>query len=81
MGKNKLKTTHSNYHNGFVGTIPDEATYEGVKWGRMDWKPHVKDKMTAVTIPIEVFYRLIEMDKSVTVIPFEGEVWNNEKPE
>ena len=31
MGKNKLKAIHSNYHDGYVGKIPDEDMYEDVK--------------------------------------------------
>ena len=64
MSKNKPKATHSIFYDGFIGTIFDEEMYEDVKWGRKDWKPHIKSKMTAVTLPIEVFNRLMQMDKA-----------------
>jgi len=75
VSKNKLKATHDNtYYKGFNGIIKDEQMYEDVKNGIKDWKPHIKADMTAVTIPAEVFYRLMELDKAVTTIPFECEV-------
>lgn len=74
MSKNKLKTTHSTFYGGFVGTIKDEKMYEDVKNGNKDWKPHIKPQMTAVTIPAKVFYRLMELDKAVTAIPFECDI-------
>lgn len=75
MSKNKLKSIHSNtYFKGFNGIIADEQMYEDVKNGNKDWKPHTKADMVAVTIPAKVFYRLMELDKAVTTIPFECEV-------
>lgn len=68
MSKNRLKSIHSNFHNGFIGTISDEDIYEDVKNGNKDWKPHIKSKMTAITIPASVFYRLMELDKIVEKI-------------
>ena len=73
MSKYKPKARHSTYYNGFVGTILDEEMYEDVKSGKKDWETHIKANMKAVTIPIEVFHRLMKMDKTITTIPFEGE--------
>lgn len=75
MSKNKPKAIHSNtYYKGFIGKILDEEMYEDVKNGTKDWEPHTKADMVAVTIPVEVFYRLMELDKAVTTIPFECEI-------
>ena len=46
-----------------VGHIEDEITYEKVRHGIADWKPHIKAKLTHIRIPIAVFNRLIELDK------------------
>ncbi len=62
MSKNKVKALHNG--EGFTGKIVDEETYELVKVGKADWKPNVKAKMTHMTIPAEVFYRLMELDKA-----------------
>ena len=51
---------------GFIGQITDEAAYEGVKAGTLDWKPHVKAKMESIQIPVSLFYRLMELDKRST---------------
>lgn len=58
----KVKAIHD--RTGFVGQITDEAAYEGVKTGALDWKPHVKAKMESIQIPVSLFYRLMELDKS-----------------
>lgn len=73
MSKHRPKATHSTFFDGFIGQIRDEEMYEDVKNGKKDWKPHVKSQMKAVTIPIEVFNRLLKMDRTITTIPFEGE--------
>ena len=52
---------------GRIGRIDDEATYEKVRRGEADWKPHIKAKITHVQIPIAVFNRLIELDKQPIV--------------
>lgn len=59
--KAKPYTTFEYY--GRIGHIDDEVTYEKVKHGVTDWKPHIKAKLTHVLIPIAVFNRLIELDK------------------
>ena len=59
--KAKPYTTFENY--GTVGHIDDEVTYEKVRHGVADWKPHIKAKLTHIQIPIAVFNRLIELDK------------------
>jgi hypothetical protein len=60
----KVKAIHD--RTGFIGQISDEADYEGVKAGTLDWKPHVKAKMESIQIPVSLFYRLMELDKSST---------------
>lgn len=62
MGKHKTRAFHNG--NGFTGEIRDEKIYESVKAGEADWKPAIKAQMTHVTIPMEVFYRLMELDKA-----------------
>lgn len=74
MSKYKPKAIHSTRYNGFVGTILDEQIYDDVKNGKKDWEPHIKSQLKAVTIPIEVFHRLLRMDRTITTIPFECEV-------
>lgn len=58
----KVKAVHD--RTGFIGQITDEAAYDGVKAGTLDWKPHVKAKMECIQIPVSLFYRLMELDKS-----------------
>ena len=48
---------------GTIGHIDDEVTYEKVRLGIADWKPHIKAKLTHIQIPIAVFNRLMELDK------------------
>lgn len=57
----KVKAIHD--RSGFVGQIADEETYDGVKSGKLDWKPHVKAHMKSVQIPMDLFYRLMELDR------------------
>ena len=59
--KAKPYTTFERY--GTIGHIKDEETYEKVRLGVADWKPHVKARLTHVEVPIAVFNRLIELDK------------------
>lgn len=63
MSKNKVKALHNG--RGFTGELPSEIDYERVKSGKADWRPNVKARMTHVTVPAEVFYRLMELDKAV----------------
>lgn len=63
MSKNKVKALHNGA--GFTGSIPDEEVYEQVKAGERDWKPGVKAKLTHITIPADVFYRLMALDKAI----------------
>lgn len=48
----KVKAVHD--RTGFIGQITDEAAYEGVKTGTLDWKPHVKAKMESIQIPVSL---------------------------
>lgn len=47
---------------GTIGHIEDEVTYEKVRLGVADWKPHIKAKLTHIRIPIAVFNRLMKLD-------------------
>lgn len=69
----------SNKERGFHGLINDEATYEAVKHGRINWKQ--KDKITHYIIPASVFERLVKLDRSAVNIPSatNDEVSNNAK--
>lgn len=71
---NKIKTYHSKLWGGHIGMVKDEKEYEAVKYGKKDWKPHIKEQLKAVQIPAEVFFRLMRMDRTITTIPFEGKV-------
>ncbi len=71
MSKYKAKAVHSTLFDGFVGRIEDEKMYEAVKRGLADWSPNAKVTMKAVVIPVDIFYRLMELDKQITAIPFE----------
>lgn len=46
---------------GWIGTIPDKATYDAVRFGDSDWKEHIKAKMTAIQIPVDIFYELVRI--------------------
>lgn len=59
--KAKPYTTFERY--GTIGYIDNEETYEKVKRGEADWKPHIKARHTHIQIPVAVFNRLIELDK------------------
>ena len=59
--KAKLYTTFE--RDGTIGHIDDEVVYEKVRLGEADWKPHIKAKLTHIQIPIDIFNRLIELDK------------------
>lgn len=61
--KVKLSTTFEQH--GTIGHINDEATYNKVRDGIADWKPHIKSKLTHVEIPMTVFNRLVELDRQV----------------
>lgn len=60
MANSKIKAIHDRV--GFVRIIKDEKEYLAVKSGKLDWKPHVKAKMTQVQMPIDLFYRLMKLD-------------------
>ena len=47
----------------FTGHIEDEAMYERVKNGEVDWKPHLKSQIGYYRIPATVFERLLELDR------------------
>ena len=47
----------------FHAYIDNEATYEGVKSGKLKWDEHHKSKITHYLIPASVFERLLELDK------------------
>ena len=63
MSKDKVKVLHNGI--GWTGNIETEELYEQVKAGKADWKPEIKRRMTHVIIPKEVFFRLMELERSV----------------
>ena len=72
----KKKQYAKTYHrDGWIGMLENEEQYEGLKSGRLSFKEHISGKMKAIQIPPELFYRLMELDKAVTAIPFEMEVY------
>ena len=78
---NKVKLYHSNVWGGFVGRIESEEMYEEVKQGKRNWTPSQMHKIKAVQIPFEVFSRLMQLDRTVTTVPFEVEVENQKGAE
>lgn len=69
-----LRAIHSGYRgerNAFIGLVPTEESYTQLKAGETDWKPLTKKRMTHVQIPIELFNRLMELDKSAVNIKAE----------
>ena len=50
---NKIKTYHSTLWGGHIGMVKDEKEYEAVKYGKKDWKPHIKEQLKAVQIPAD----------------------------
>lgn len=52
-----------NRNKTFHAYIDNEATYEGVKSGRLTWDEHKKSKITHYLIPASVFERLLALDK------------------
>lgn len=53
---------NSNGRPGYYGFIEDEATYEGVKEGRLSWEK--TKRVTHYLLPQNVFVRLLELDKA-----------------
>lgn len=51
----------------FQGYIPDEETYEAYRDGKRDWRVGVRSKIKIVRVPIEIFDRLVELDRKRTV--------------
>ena len=64
---------HCTVQGEFLGMIKDNDQYEGLKAGVLDWKPHVKEKMTSVTIPFDLFLRLMALDTPVKNESEDGE--------
>lgn len=64
MGRKFRVTAIHERDRGFIGVIEDEAVYEGVKAGVLNWKPHIKAKLESIQIPAALFYRLMELDRS-----------------
>lgn len=50
----------------FRGLVKDQETYERLKAGEVDWKPHVKEKLNEVIIPYKLFEYLMELDKETS---------------
>lgn len=50
--------------NGFTARIDDEAVYQGIKSGRLEFKEEHKKDIRYYRIPASVFDRLLEMDRT-----------------
>ena len=60
--RQSIKLKHNSDRPGLHGLIEDEATYEGVKEGRLNWEK--TKRITHYVIPQSVFMRLLELDKA-----------------
>ncbi len=45
------------------GLIPDEETYNAYRDGKKDWRVGVRSQIKIVRIPIEIFDRLVVLDR------------------
>ena len=59
--KKKLRIHHD---QEYFGLIQDNEVYEKLKSGETDWSPHMKEKIKMVKIPVDLFYRLMDLDKN-----------------
>lgn len=59
----------------FKGIIESEKIYEKLKNGDTDWTENVKGRLSSVTIPYDLFVRLMALDKAVE------DTWNKAKEE
>ena len=51
-------------NNGkYTGTIDSIETSEALRDGKLDFNPNIKSKIENVTIPYDLFIRLMELDK------------------
>ena len=57
-----MKARLINMNGDFIGSIPDEATYEGVKSGRLEFKRPLEE-IPRFLVSGQVFLRLMAMDK------------------
>ena len=65
MSKNTLKAIHNGAKGdkkGWIGLIEDEATYQKLKSGELEWPEHIEKNMTHVKIPLELFLRFAALD-------------------
>ena len=63
--KHTLKAIHNGKvgdKKGWIGLIEDEAMYQKLKSGELEWPEHVEKKMTHVKIPLELFLRFAALD-------------------
>ena len=47
----------------YRGMIENIETYEALRDGKLDFNPNIKSKIENVTIPYDLFIRLMELDK------------------
>lgn len=66
-----MKVQAINDRGGYRGHMEDEATYNRVRNGEVDWKPHIKAKIEHYTVPANVFERLLALDRQVNGIVVE----------
>lgn len=63
--KQTLKAIHNGSKGdkkGWIGLIPDEATYQKLKSGEIEWPEHIEKQMSEVKIPLSLFLRLAALD-------------------
>lgn len=63
--KVKGPKAYCNSDGSLKGLIETRDIYEKLKQGKVDWKDHIKNKMTQVTIPWDLFCVLMEQDKQL----------------
>ena len=47
----------------YTGIIDNVETYEALRDGKLDFNPNIKSKIENITIPYDLFIRLMELDK------------------
>jgi hypothetical protein len=62
MKANYLKTHGEFGKRDTKGIVESLDMYDKLKKGEVDWKDHVKPNLKSITIPAELFFRLMEQD-------------------
>lgn len=59
--KAKIRTNPGSQE--LTGVIASTEVYNNILLGKSDWEEHVKNRITAYTIPASVFERLLQLDR------------------